>query len=409
MNVLHERCAGLDVHEQTVVACRRVMTGARIVHEVRSFPTTTRGLLALADWLREAGCTQVAMESTGVYWKPVWHVLEGEFELVLANAAHIKNVPGRKSDVNDATWIADLLAHGLIRSSFVPPGPIQELRDLTRTRKQLVREAVQHKQRIQKVLEDANVKLDSVVSDLLGASGRRMLRAMIAGEQDPDKLAALASERLSASRDSLAEALHGGVTRHHRFLLKQHLDMVEHLEKTVGEFEAQIEAALEPFRAVIERLVAIPGVSATAASVIVAEIGVDMTRFPTVGHLISWAGLCPGLNQSAGKVKSRTLRNGAPWLKTVLVQSAWAAGRKQNSYLRSQFFRIKSRRGPKKAIMAVAASILTAAYHLVRDPVPYKELGPVYLLRLDHERAAARLTQRLRNLGYEVEIKRAAA
>jgi transposase len=409
MNVLHERCAGLDVHKQTVVACRRVMAGPRVTREVQSFPTTTRGLLALADWLREADCRQVAMESTGVYWKPVWHVLEGEFELVLANAAHIRNVPGRKSDVNDATWIADLLAHGLIRSSFVPPAPIQELRDLTRTRKQLVREAVQHKQRIQKVLEDANVKLDSVVSDLLGASGRRMLRAMIAGEQNPAKLAALASEQLAASREILAEALHGRVTRHHRFLLKQHLDMVEHLEKTVGQFEAQIEAALEPFREVIKRLVTIPGVSATVASVIVAEIGVDMKRFPTLGHLISWAGLCPGLNQSAGKVKSRTLRNGAPWLKTVLVQSAWAASRKQDSYLRAQFLRIKSRRGPRKAIMAVAASILTAAYHLVRDPVPYKELGPVYLLRLDHERAAARLTQRLRNLGYEVEIKKLAA
>ena len=291
---------------------------------------------------------------------------------------------------------------------MVPPGPIQELRDLTRTRKQLVREVVAHKQRIQKVLEDANVKLGSVVSDLLGASGRRMLRAMIAGEQNPEELAALAGERLAASRETLAEALYGRVTRHHRFLLKQHLEMVEHLEKTVAEFEAQIEAALEPFRAVIERLVTIPGVSETAASVIVAEIGVDMQRFPTVGHLISWAGLCPGLNQSAGKVKSRTLRDGAPWLKTMLVQSAWTASRNKKGYLYTQFLRVKSRRGPKKAIMAVAASILTAAYHLVRDPVPYKELGPVYLLRLDHERAAARLTQRLRNLGYEVEIKKAA-
>jgi transposase len=221
---------------------------------------------------------------------------------------------------------------------------------------------------------------------------------MIAGEHHPDKLAALAGERLAASRETLAEALHGRVTRHHRFLLKQHLDMVEHLEKSVGEFEAQIEAALEPFRPVIERLVTIPGVSATVASVIVAEIGLDMKRFPTAGHLISWAGLCPRLNQSAGKVKSRTLRDGAPWLKTVLVQSAWAASRKKDGYLRSQFLRIKSRRGPKKAIMAVAASILTSAYHLVRDAVPYKDLGPLYLLRLDHERAAARLTQRLRNL-----------
>ena len=315
------------------MACRRVMEGAAIRREVKSFPTTTRGLLALADWLREVGCTQVAMEETGVYWKPVWHVLEGEFELVLANAAHIKNVPGRKSDVNDASWIADLLAHGLIRSSFVPPGPIQELRDLTRTRKQLVREVVQHKQRIQKVLEDANVKLGSVVSDVLGVSGRCMLHAMIAGEENPDQLAALANERLSASRETLAEALHGRVTRHHRFLLKQHLDTIEHLEKS--EFEAQIEAALEPFRAVIERLVTIPGVSATVASVIVAEIGVDMKRFPTAGHLISWAGLCPWLNQSAGKVKSRTLRNGAPWLKSVLVQSAWAASRNKDGSARA--------------------------------------------------------------------------
>jgi transposase len=380
-----------------VVACRRVIVGAQVVGEVRSFPTTTRGLLVLADWLHEVGCTQVAMESTGVYWKPVWHVLEEEFELVLANAAHIKNVPGRKSDVNDATWIADLLAHGLIRSSFVPPGPIQELRDLTRTRKQLVREVVQHKQRIQKVLEDANVKLDSVVSDVLGASGRRMLRAMIGGEQNPHKLAALADERLAASQETLAEALHGRVTQHHRFLLQQHLDMVAHLEKAVGEFEA---------RTLSRRHRTTRHDNDHAGN---RRANSDMKRFPTVGHLISWAGLCPGLNQSAGKVKSRTLRNGAPWLKTVPVQSAWVASRNKDGYLRSQFLRIKARRGPKKAIMAVAASILTAAYHLVRDAVPYKELGPVYLLRLDHERAAARLTQRLRNLGYEVEIKKAAA
>jgi transposase len=230
---------------------------------------------------------------------------------VLGNAAHIKNIPGRKSDVNDATWIADLLVHGLIRSSFVPPGPIQELRDLTRTRKQLVREVVRPKQRIQKMLEDANIKLDSVVADVLGASGRRMLRAIIAGEENPDKLAALGNEQLKAAPQTLAEALYGRVTRHHRFLLKQHLEMVEHLEKSMGEFEAQIEAALEHFRPVIKRLVTTPGVSTTAASVIVAEIGVDMKRFPTVGHLISWAGLGPGLNQSAGKTKSRALRESA--------------------------------------------------------------------------------------------------
>lgn len=411
MKILHERCAGLDVHKEVVVACLRVVGAAGdVAREVRRFGTTTKELLAMAEWLRAQGCTHVGMESTGVYWRPVWHVLEAQevFELVLANAAHIRNVPGRKSDVNDATWIADLLAHGLIRSSFVPPAPIQELRDLTRTRRQLVREIVQHKQRIQKVLEDANVKLGSVVSDVLGVSGRRMLRAMIRGQSDPRRLAALGSERLAASREALAEALQGRVTTHHRFLLKQHLAMVEHLEQSVGRFEAQIEVALRPFQSAVEHLVTIPGVSATVAQVLVAEIGVDMSQFPTAGHLLSWAGLCPGLNESAGKVLSRRLRKGAPWLKPVLVQSGWAAARKRNSYLQAQFLRLKSRRGPKKAVVAVAASILTAAYHLLRDQVPYQDLGPHYFLRVDHERKAQRLARQLRQLGYEVDLRKAA-
>src|SRR5215472_11063099 len=265
MEVLHQRCAGLDVHKATVVVCLRVQERGQARREVRRWGTSTAELLALADWLRQAGCTHVAMEATGVYWKPVWHVLEGEVELVLANPAHIRNVPGRKSDVNDATWIADLLAHGLIRASLVPPGPIQELRDLTRTRKQLIREIGQHKQRVQKVLEDANVKLASVVSDVFGESGRRMLRALSAGETDPVQLAALRTGRLTASHETLVAALHGKVTAHHRFLLSQHLRMIEHLEQTVTVFEAQIEASLEPFRAAFEHLVTIPGVSTTAA------------------------------------------------------------------------------------------------------------------------------------------------
>jgi transposase len=408
VEIIHERCAGLDVHKETVVGCARVREQGEVRREVRRFATTTRGLLELADWLREAGCTHAAMEATGVYWKPVWHVLEGEFELTLANPAHIRNVPGRKSDMQDASWIAELLAHGLIRASFVPPGPILELRDLTRTRKQLMRELVQHKQRIHKVLEDANVKLASVVSDVLGESGRRMLNALIAGESDADKLAALGSERLAASREVLAEALHGKITPHHRFLLKQHLQMIEHLEKTVTEFEAQIEAALNPFRAAVERLVTIPGVSTTAAHVIIAEIGVDMNRFATVGHLRSWAGLCPQLNESAGKIMSRRLRKGAPWLKTVLVQCAWAATRSKNSYLRGQFLRLRGRRGPKKAVLAVAASILTAAYYLLRNEVPYRDLGPLYFARLDRDRTAQRLLRRIKELGYDVEIHKAA-
>jgi len=326
----------------------------------------------------------------------------------LANPAHIRNVPGRKSDMQDASWIAELLAHGLIRASFVPPGPIQELRDLTRTRKQLMRELVQHKQRIHKVLEDANVKLASVVSDVLGESGRRMLKALIAGESDAHKLAALGSERLAASRAALAEALHGKITPHHRFLLNQHLQMIEHLEQMVTKFEAQIEAALKPFRAAVERLVTIPGVSTTAAHVIIAEIGVDMSRFATVGHLRSWAGLCPQLHESAGKIMSRRLRKGAPWLKTVLVQCAWAATRSKNGYLHGQFLRLRARRGPKKAVLAVAASILTAAYYLLRNQEPYRDLGNHYFAGLDQDRTAQRLVRRIKQLGYEVEIRKAA-
>jgi transposase len=408
MEVMHKCCAGLDVHKRIVVACLRVQQAGAVRREVRRFSTTTRELLQLADWLREAGCTHVAMEATGVYWKPVWHVLEGEFELVLANPAHIRNVPGRKSDLNDASWIADLLAHGLIRSSFVPPGPILELRDLTRTRKQLMREAAQHKQRIEKVLEDANVKLAAVISDVCGESGRRILKAMVAGQGDPQRLAELGSQRLAASRALLAQALEGKVTSHHRFLLNQHLKTLEQLETTVMEFEAQIEAALQPFRAAVERLLTIPGVSTTAAHVIIAEIGCDMSRFPSAAHLRSWAGLCPQLNESAGKVLSRRLRQGDPWLKTVLVQCAWAATRNKRSYLHAQFLRLRARRGPKKAIVAVAASILTSAYYLLRDQIPYRDLGSLYFSQHDHERTAMRLARRIQQLGYQVEIHKAA-
>ena len=306
MKTLHQRCAGLDVHKQDVVACLRLVTQGRVHREVRRFPTTTRGLLELAAWLEAARCTIVAMEATGVYWKPVWHILDGSFELVLANAAHIKGVPGRKSDVNDATWIADLLAHGLIRASFVPPQPIQDLRDLTRTRKQLSREIVRHTQRLQAVLEEANVKLASVITDILGASGRRILKAMITGETDPSHLAELGSRRLGCSRDTLVEALDGRVRDHHRFLLDQHLKTIEQLEETMAAFDARIEAALAPFRDTVERLTQVPGLSTRAAEVVIAEIGLDMSRFPTAGHLLSWAGLVPALDASAGK------RRGAP-------------------------------------------------------------------------------------------------
>jgi transposase len=408
MKTLHSRCAGLDVHKVEVVACLRLVSKRKVEREVRRFPTTTQGLLELSEWLERGGCTHVAMEATGVYWKPVWHILEGRFALVLANAAHVKNVPGRKSDVNDATWLADLLAHGLIRASFVPPPAIQELRDLTRTRKQLTREIVQHVQRILAVLEEANVKLSSVIADVLGPSGRRILKAIILGETNADKLAALGSERLGCPRAALVEALTGRVREHHRFLLAQHLRTIEHLEESVAAFDARIQAALAPFHDTIERLTEIPGIGVTAVQIIIAEIGADMSRFPTAGHLLSWAGLVPRLDESAGKRRSTRIKKGAPWLKPVLVQCAWAAARKKSSYFQAQFLRLKARHGVKKAAVAVAASILTTVYHMLGDGTCYHDLGPQHFARRDPDKAAARLANRIRNLGYHVEIRPAA-
>ena len=408
MKTLHKRCAGLDVHKAEVVACLRTVVRSKVSYEVRRFPTTTRGLLDLAEWLEAAQCTHIVMEATGVYWKPVWHVLEGRFDLILANAAHIKGVPGRKSDVNDATWIADLLAHGLILASFVPPQPIQELRDLTRTRKQIGREIVQHTQRIQAVLEEANVKLSSVIADMLGQSGRRMLKAMISGETDPAKLAGLGSRRLFAPRDALADALSGRLRDHHRFLLDQHLKTIDQLEVTISAFDARIEAALQPFRATVERLKEVPGLSETSAQIILAEIGLDMGPFPSADHLLSWAGMVPRQDESAGKRRSTRVKKGAPWLKPVLVQCAWAATRKKNGYFQAQFLRLKARRGTKKAIMAVAASILRTVYHMLRDGTFYQDLGAGHFARRDPAKAARKLAQRIRSLGYEVDIRAAA-
>ncbi len=338
MEVLYPRCAGLDVHSRCVNACARIAAGRKVTTEHREFASTTAGLLELAAWLTEAGCTHVAMEATGVYWKPVWHVLEDEasFTLVLANAQHIRNVPGRKSDRKDAAWIADLLAHGLIPSSFVPPAPIQELRDLTRTRKQLVREIARHTLRLQKTLEDANVKLTRVASDILGVSGRAILAALIAGETDPERLADCTKGRLKADRADIVAAVHGRVTAHHRFLLKLHLAQIDALTAAVQQVEQQADEVLRPFREAAERLATMPGVSETVARVIIAEVGVDMTQFPSAGHLVSWAGLCPRLDESAGKRRSTRIRHATPWLKTALVQAAWAATRKNGSYLQAQ-------------------------------------------------------------------------
>lgn len=395
MQVLYPRCAGLDVHKDTIVAGVRCVTPPEH-HAVRSFDSTTRGLLELADWLAAHGCTHVAMEATGVYWKPVWHMLEDGFALVLANAQHIRNVPGRKTDVNDAMWIADLLAHGLIRSSFVPPAAIQELRDLTRTRKQLVREISQHSLRIQKVLEDANLKLGSVLSDVLGRSGRAMLEAIVAGESDPQRLAELALGNARKKTAELREALRGRITAHHRMLLKLHLDVIKALERTLAELDAAVGKALTPIRQSCRLLTTIPGISHVTAQVMVAEIGVDMTRFPGAGHLVSWAGLCPRNDESAGKRRSTRVRKSGTWLKTALVTAAWSAVRVKNSYLHAQFLRLKARRGAKKAILAVAASMLTAAYFMLRDGVAYEDLGSDHFDRHDKTKTIRRLLKRKR-------------
>jgi len=408
MEVLFPKCAGLDVHRDTVVACRRVVENGRVTQDVQTFGTTTKELLALSEWLTAKDVTHVAMEATGVYWKPVWHVLEGSFEQVLANAMHIKNVPGRKTDVNDAMWIADLLAHGLIRGSFVPPAPIQELRALTRTRKQLVRERASHVQRVDKVLQDANIKLGSVLTDIMGQSGRAILAAIIEGEDDPEDLAGFVNKRVKAKPAEIVEALRGKVTPHHRFLLKLHLGQADGLAAAIDSIDAEVGERLLPFReAHVQRLTQIPGVSFVVASAIISEIGVDMSRFPTIGHLISWAGLCPRSDESAGKRRSTRIRKGAPWLKTLLVQSAWCATRAKGTYLQAQFLRLKGRRGPKKAIVAVAASILTAVYVMLAREVDYVDLTAKHFTRTDGAKVARRLLRRLGDLGYDVSTVRA--
>jgi transposase len=417
MDVMHERVAGLDVHKETIVACVRIMTGGKATRECRTFDTTTAGLETLLSWLTESGCTQVAMEATGVYWKPVWNILsEGTFELIVANAAHIKNVPGRKTDMNDAMWIADLVSCGLIRASFVPEQEIQQLRSLLRARKQLTREQTRHVQRIQKTLEEANIKLDSVITDIMGLSGRRIIEAMINGVRNPFKLAELADRRIKASRKELYDALHGRLTDHHRFMLRLHLRQYDALADAIAEIDQQVDAAIAQmdaevaagqatFRPLISLLCTIPGVGELAAKTILAEIGTDMGRFPTAGHLLAWAGLCPGQNESAGKRRSSRLRKGSPWLKTLLVQCAWAAARKKDSYYKAQFNRLRGKHGAKKAICAVAASMLTAVYHMLKDGTEHHDLGANHFDRRSTEIKANRLAAQIAKLGYQVELR----
>ena len=403
MELLYPRCAGLDVHKDSVVACIRCVSEP-LHDEVKTFATTTSALMELNEWLRQHGVTHVAMEATGVYWKPVWHLLEGDFELVLANAQHIRNVPGRKTDVNDATWIAQLLAHGLIRASFVPPQPIQELRDLTRTRKQLVREIAQHATRIQKVLEDANLKLGSVLSDVMGKSGIAILRAIVAGQSNPEILADLAQGNARKKRAELVEALHGRVRQHHRELLRVHLELVNALKQAVTELDVQVGKSFASIQESARLLTTMPGISEVTAHAIVADIGTDMTRFHSDAHLRSWACICPRNDESAGKRRSTRMRKGGSWLKTALVNAAWAAVRVKGSYFQGQFQRLRARRGPKKAILAVASSMLTCAYHMLKKGVEYRDLGADHFARRDREKMIQRLVRRINDLGCEVQL-----
>lgn len=409
MDVLIPRCCGLDVHQKTVVASVRILgpTG-EVTRETRTFGTTTRELEALAAWLRPWAVTHIAMEATGVLWKPVWHILEPEWQLLLVNPQHLKRVPGRKSDVQDAEWIAQLLQCGLLRGSYVPPATIRELRDLTRTRTTLEDETTAVVNRIHKVLEDANIKLSTVASDIMGVSGRAMLRALIAGETDAERLADLARRRLRLKHAALVEALHGRVTDHHRFLLGRLLGQVEFLEEEVATFDRRIADLTGPFAAALARLDEIPGINRRTAEVVIAEVGTDMAPFPSTADLVSWAGICPGKRESAGKARSARMRKGNRWLTRALSQAAWAARNKKQCYLAAQFRRIARRRGDKRAVIAVAHSMLAAIYFILRDGAEYRDLGPEHFERLQPDKLTRDLVRRLEKLGHKVTLEKAA-
>jgi transposase len=401
MEVLYPKCCGLDVHKKTVTACMR--SGRQ--SEVRTFRTVTRELLALSDWLAEAGCTHVAMESTGVYWKPVFNLLEGRFTVMLVNPKHIKQVPGRKTDVRDCEWIAQLLQHGLLSPSFVPGQDLRELRDLTRHRTKLTQQRAAVSNRIQKVLEDANIKLASVASDILGVSGRRMLGAMASGQTDAEALADLSVAGLRKKIPELQEALEGRVTGHHRFLLGELVAQLEHLDAAIERVSGRIEERMRPFSAELERLDTIPGIGLPLAQAILAEIGPDMAQFPSATHLTSWAAVCPGNNESAGKHKSGKTAKGNRWLKAALAEGAWAISHTHDSSLAALYHRIARRRGKKRAITAVSRAILQIAYHLLREQTVYRELGYNYLDRHTAEQTQRYLIRRLQALGLAVTVE----
>jgi transposase len=411
VELLVARCAGLDVAKDEVVACVRVPDGhGGRVQELRTFQTFTSGLEALADWLAAERVTQVVLEATGQYWKPVWYVLEeAGFELMLVNARHVKILPGRKTDVADAAWLAELLEHGLLRGSFVPPAPIRELRDLTRYRKRLIQAHAAEGQRAQKTLEDAGIKLDSVAADVLGVSGRAMLAALVGGERDPEVLAELARGRLRSKLPQLRQALRGRFGDHHALLLRLALAHLEHLEGAIAALDRRVDEVIAPFARARDRLDTITGVGKRAAETIIAEIGVDMSAFPTAAHLASWAGRCPGNNLTGGKRRSGKPTKGNRWLGEVLIECAWAAARSRDTYLSAQYWRLARRIGKKKAAVAVGHSILVIAWHLLADDCDYQDLGGDYFIRRDTDRARQRAVAQLQALGYRVVLEPVAA
>jgi len=410
MQTLVERGCGMDVHQATVVACLLiVLKDGKVRKQMRTFGTTTRELLSLREWLLSEGCTHVAMESTGVYWKPVYAILEGALEIVVANAQHVKKVPGRKTDVKDADWIADLLCHGLLRSSFVPPQPIRELRDLLRYRRKLVESQTAERNRLLKLLETANIKLASVASDVFGVSGRLMLQALAKGKATPQEIAQLAKGLLRKKIPELEPALEGRLEEHHRFLLEFQLRRLQAVEEDLAVLERRIQEKLKPYAAQLALLQEIPGVDWTLAAVIIAELGVDMSVFQSVSQAASWAGVCPGNNESAGKRKSSRIPKGNVYLKTALVEAAQSAAKAKGTYLRDKFYRLKARRGYKRAVVAVAHKILVAIYHMLSEEVSYHDLGDVYLDKLNKHHLTRNLVHRLERLGYLVTLEQKAA
>jgi len=409
MEVLYPRCAGIDVHKQSVSVC--VLTpgqGADPRKEIRQFGTMTGELHQLAEWLREMRVSHAAMESTGVYWKPVFNILESACDLILVNARDIKQVPGRKTDKADCAWIASLLRHGLLKASFVPPPEVRELRDLCRSRTTLVRDSVTVGNRLRKVLEDANIKLDSVASDCLGTSGRAMIDALIGGEQDPLQLAKLARGRLKSKLAELVSALEGKVTAHHRFLLQEAMRQLRFLEDQIARFDEEIERHMPPFEWALSLLITMPGVDRVAASALLGEIGCDMTRFPSARHLASWAGLCPGNNESAGRSRSGKSHRGNQWIRGLMTEIAWAASRTKNTYASAFYRRLVTHRGKKRAIVALANASIQAVWHILTDRQKYHDLGPNYFDRLRSADQTNNLVKRLKKLGYEVTLQHTA-